>query len=169
MRNLLAIVAAAAGAAATMYYFDPDTGRRRRAMLRDRIVGLAHDAERELRGEIRYAGDRAHGVLATGHLDRETERPPTTDAQLRDRVRSRLGHWVSHPGAVEVTAQDGVVRLTGGVLAAEQDGLLLRVRDMAGVKRVINALTAHESPQQLTATARTETAADEDLVAGHPS
>jgi osmotically-inducible protein OsmY len=169
MKHLLTLVAAAAGAAATMYYFDPDMGRRRRALLRDRLVHLTHEAERGLRGEVRYATDVAYGVYATGHLDRESERLPATDGQLRDRVRSRLGHLVSHPGAIDVTVQDGVVRLSGGVLAQEQDGLLLRVRDMAGVQRVINALDAYQSPQQLAAGARRANVEEEDLVAGHPT
>lgn len=68
------------------------------------------------------------------------------DAQLRQRVCSRLGDWVSHPGAIDVDVQDGVVRLTGQVLAAELDGLLSRVVGVAGVRKVRNALEALTDP-----------------------
>lgn len=68
------------------------------------------------------------------------------DAQLRQRVRSRLGDWVSHPGAIDVDVQDGVVRLTGQVLAAELDGLLSRIVGVAGVRKVRNALETLKDP-----------------------
>jgi len=70
------------------------------------------------------------------------------DAQLRQRVRSRLGDWVSHPGAIDVDVQDGVVRLTGQVLAAELDGLLSRIVGVAGVRKVRNALEALKDPSR---------------------
>lgn len=134
MKQLLGLVAAAAGAAATMYYFDPDMGPRRRAALRERLVGGPQ-----------YAG-RVLARRATGWKGHERH----SDAQLRDRVRSRLGQLVSHPGAVNVEVEDAVVRLSGSVLRLEQDGLLTRVRDMPGVRRVINAMSAHDSPEGFT-------------------
>jgi hypothetical protein len=130
MKHLLGLVAAAAGAAATMYYFDPDMGARRRAALRERLVGGPQYTGRVL------AQRGAH----EGH----------SDARLRDRVRSGLGQLVSHPGAVHVEVEDAVVRLSGSVLRLEQDGLLTRVRDMPGVRRVINAMSTHDSPEGFT-------------------
>lgn len=134
MKQLLGLVAAAAGAAATMYYFDPDMGPRRRAALRERLVGGPQ-----------YAG-RVLARRATARKGHESQ----SDAQLRDRVRSRLVQLVSHPGAVNVEVEDAVVRLSGSVLRPEQDGLLTRVRDMTGVRRVINAMSAHDSPEGFT-------------------
>lgn len=168
MRDLLGLLAAAAGAAAVMYYFDPDTGRRRRALLQGRLIGASHDVERTLRGQARYAADHARGVLATGSLDRVSQREPQSDAQLRDRVRSRLGRLVSHPGAIDVEVDGGVVRLTGDVLAKELDGLLTQVRDMAGVLRVFNAMTAHDSPEGIAGLQGRREARTEDLE-GHPT
>lgn len=68
------------------------------------------------------------------------------DARLRQRVRSRLGDWVSHPGAIEVDVEHGVVRLTGQVLAKELDGLLSRILGVAGVLKVRNALETLADP-----------------------
>lgn len=168
MRDLLGLLAAAAGAAAVMYYFDPDMGRRRRALVRDRLAGASHNAGRTLRGQARYASDHARGVLATGSLDRMSQREPQGDAQLRDRVRSRLGRLVSHPGAIDVEVDGGIVRLTGDVLAKETDGLLTQVRDMAGVLRVFNAMTAHDSPEGIVGLQGRREAPSEDLE-GHPT
>ena len=58
------------------------------------------------------------------------------DARLRERVRSRLGDWVSHPGAISVDVENGVVRVSGQVLAKELDGL----------RKVHNALDALSDP-----------------------
>lgn len=71
---------------------------------------------------------------------------PPTDAQLRERVRSRIGDWVSHPQAIEVDVQDGVVRVSGQVLTRELDGLLSRLTGVAGVRKVHNALATLEDP-----------------------
>jgi hypothetical protein len=68
------------------------------------------------------------------------------DARLRERVRSRLGDWVSHPGAIRVDAENGVVRVSGQVLAKELDGLLSRITGVAGVHKVHNALEALDDP-----------------------
>lgn len=79
------------------------------------------------------------------------------DARLRDRVRARLGTLVSHPGAIDVRVDHSVVRLGGHVLAKELDGLLFQVRDIDGVHRVANALTAHDTPDDLVAAQGTGT------------
>ena len=71
---------------------------------------------------------------------------PRSDAQLRDRIEARLGRLVSHPRAIDVRVHNGVVRLSGDVLQKERDGLLLQVREMAGVQKLVNAMTAHQSP-----------------------
>lgn len=68
------------------------------------------------------------------------------DAQLRERVRSRLGDWVSHPGAIRVEVEQGVVRVSGQVLAKELDGLLSRITGLDGVRKVHNALDALTDP-----------------------
>ena len=123
MKHLLSLLAAAAGSATIMYFFDPDMGPRRR----ERLLGSRAPATTRLH-------------LAT-----------VGDGPLRDDVRARVGALVSHPGAIDVSVEDGVVRLSGAVLSQELDGLLTQVRDMRGVRRVINALNAHDSPRRLAA------------------
>jgi hypothetical protein len=126
MRNLLGLIAAAAGAAAVMYYFDPDMGAQRRRRL------------------LRRTRASSGGMAAA-----QAQRAAVSDAQLRDRVRARIDQLVSHPGAIEVQAEDGMVRLSGNVLAKELDGLLMQVRDTMGVKRVVNAMQAHDTPESM--------------------
>lgn len=88
---------------------------------------------------------RAQRVVAARISNRSAEYG-SEDAQLRDRVRSRLGDWVSHPAAIRVDAENGVVRVSGQVLAKELDGLLFQITGVEGVRKVHNALDALTDP-----------------------
>jgi hypothetical protein len=62
------------------------------------------------------------------------------DAHLRKRVQARIAQLVSHPEAIEVRVEGGMVRVSGRVLAAEADGLLSQLTRVPRVYRVYNAL-----------------------------
>lgn len=66
-------------------------------------------------------------------------------AGLGDRVRSKIGRIVSHPSAIEVTAENGNTTLSGPVLASEVPHLLSCVKWIGGVKDVNNNLEVHET------------------------
>jgi hypothetical protein len=72
---------------------------------------------------------------------RRRVRLPLTDAQVRESVRSRLPDLVSHPEAIHVAVQAGVVRVSGRVLSREINGFLMRLTDLPGVYKVYNALS----------------------------
>ena len=146
MKHIVNVAAAFVAGALAMYYLDSNMGRRRRALARDKIAGVSRDAADLVEGAGKHVADRVRGAVATGSLDRTSSAQPQSDAQLRERVRSRLGHLVSHPGAIEVAVEEGVVRLTGQVLAKELDGLLSQLTGMAGVRKVHNALSALDDP-----------------------
>ena len=93
--------------------------------------------------------DQAHGIAATGNLDRMSRSEPASDHQLHERIRSRLGRLVSHPGAVHVQVNDGQVRLEGHILAKELDLLLAELGAMPGVHALQNTLQAHESAEHV--------------------
>lgn len=146
MKHILNVTAAFAAGALAMYYLDSTMGRRRRALARDKVIGVAHDAADLVEARGKRMVDRAKGVMAAGNLDRTSSTEPQTDAQLRERVRSRMGHLVSHPRAIDVTVEDGIVRLSGQVLAKELDGLLSQISEMKGVRKVHNALASLNDP-----------------------
>jgi hydrogenase maturation factor HypE len=120
MKNILNITAAFAAGALVVYYLDRTIGQ--------------------------YMADRARGAMATGSLDHVSSSHSQGDIHLRERVRSRMGHLVSHPRAVEVSVEQGVVRLSGQVLAKELDGLLSQLTDIPGVRKVHNALAVLNDP-----------------------
>lgn len=146
MKHALNVAAAFAAGAIAMYYVDSMLGHRRRAQARDRTSGAAHDAADIGQAKGKRLIDRARGLVATGRLDRPDSAGPPTDTQLRERVRSRIGHWVSHPRAIDVDVDEGVVRVSGRVLASELDGLLSRLTGVAGVRKVHNALVTLDDP-----------------------
>lgn len=140
MNKPLGTLGAAAAGALAMYYLDPDLGAQRRKLLADLVRSGLPGGERQGQGRGRHARRVYH---------RTTLADPQSDAELRDRIEERLGRMVSHPRAIQVSVENGVVRLSGGLLAKERDGVLDQVQQMEGVQKLVNAMTAHDSPQEL--------------------
>ena len=63
MFKILAILGAAAAGAAVMYIFDPDRGGRRRALIRDKAVGLSNDAKDAIDKKSTDLRNRAQGLI----------------------------------------------------------------------------------------------------------
>ena len=127
--------------AGCMYLLDPDRGRRRRAVLRDK----GGSAYRELRESIEKAKadltNRTQGIVAS--VKSLVQHQPVGDDQLVGRVRAKLGRLVSHPHAINVSAQNGRVTLSGDVLESEAARLLERVAVVPGVCSISNQLLRH--------------------------
>jgi uncharacterized membrane protein len=127
--------------AAMMYLLDQQAGRRRRAVIRDKAVHGAHVTQ-EATGKIsRDARNRIHGF--TSGIKRAFSKEEVDDRVLTERVRSDLGTVVSHPGSIQVTAENGLVKLSGVVLAAEVDNLIKQVKSVRGVRDVVDELDVH--------------------------
>lgn len=137
-------LAGAAIGAAAMYLSDPDRGRRRRALIRDKMRSTAIRSGDVIGVASRDIANRAQGVWAkTGSLFSRRGRM-TDDQHLIERVRSRVGRAVSHPHAIKVHAQDGCIILSGPVFAHEKSQLLEAVRMAPGVHSIDDALQVHE-------------------------
>jgi uncharacterized membrane protein len=144
MKQGLSLIGGLGLGAGLMYLLDPDRGTRRRAMLRDKFESGLHRAARLGDKASRDLANRTRGAAAEvrGRLRRECP----SDVVLAERVRARMGRVVSHPRSIEVEAQDGMVTLTGLVLAHELDDLLAAVARVRGVTGIDNRLEAHEAP-----------------------
>ena len=121
-----------------MYFIDPERGRRRRALARDRVVHAAHVSSGALGSLGRDLSHRAAGIVARtrGAL----RRGAVDDDVLVERVRAKLGRVVSHPHAIEVKASGGYVRLRGSVLESELPRLMLTVAGIRGVRDIEETL-----------------------------
>lgn len=149
MQNRRAVLTGLGVGAGLMYLLDPERGRRRRALVRDQ---MAHAAR--LTGDAAGATGRdvAHRTSGTIAWLRGTfSRSPVDDHVLVERVRARLGRMTSHPRAIEVAADDGVVTLRGPILQHEVRRLLGAVTRVAGVRRVVSQLEEHKEPGSIPA------------------
>jgi uncharacterized membrane protein len=132
--------------AAAMYLLDPVSGRRRRARLRDKWVHSTHKLRDAERVALVDTAHRVSGLVARAqHLVRHDDEN-VDDAVVIERVRAALGRCVSHPHAIEVSANRGVVTLKGVILADELQPLLRTVERVRGVKAVESFLTAYPEP-----------------------
>jgi BON domain-containing protein len=142
MNKLLVSLASAGTGAGMMYMLDPHEGRRRRARLRKAVVHATRTATAVTTMTSRDVEHRLAGVAARVR-HRLAEEPEPIDDVLAERVRARLGRLVSHPGAIEVTASEGTVTLSGPIFQAEVEHVLNGVAAVAGVKAIENRLQAH--------------------------
>jgi len=137
------LITGAALGAGLMYLLDPIAGKRRRAYARDKVTHLASEADIVVGRTIRDLENRYEGVVAeTKRLWTEEE---VSDGVLADRVHSVLGRVISHPGSVDVTAEQGWISLSGTILASDAKPLLHRVLAVPGVRGVHNKLAVYKS------------------------
>lgn len=128
--------------AALMYVLDPDRGRRRRALMKDKARHLTNKAADEAGKMSRDLSNRIKGLVAETRASLTEDEIP--DDVLVDRVKAVMGHVAAHHGAIEVTARNGVVVLSGKALVNELPALIAAVRDVRGVKEVASDLQVFE-------------------------
>jgi uncharacterized membrane protein len=131
------------------YFLDPASGRRRRALLADRLTSLRTDLRDGVGVATRDLAYRARGLGAQARA--RVRRDDADDEVLSERVRSALGRAVTHLGAVTVEAQQGHVTLSGDVLASEHEQLLQAVHAVRGVRDVSDQLAVHRGPESIPA------------------
>src|SRR5437867_6971449 len=100
MNKGAALVGGVGLGAALMYLFDPDRGKRRRALIRDKVEAAGNKATCYAGKMKRDIRNRAYGVVAeTKSVFKQED---VTDDVLVDRVRSKLGRHPVHIGAIGV-------------------------------------------------------------------
>jgi uncharacterized membrane protein len=133
---------------AAMYFADPNRGRRRRVIVRDKVNAGLRDVVREFDKAGRDLRNRSQGVASA--VLSLTCKAEADGLLIEERVRSGIGRAVSHPHAICVTVErGGRVVLEGPVLEHEVEYLLRRVRSTAGVTEVVNRLEVHREPGTL--------------------
>ena len=149
MNTGLRLLSAAGVGAGLMYLFDPDRGKRRRALMANKITHagkVAGDVTGKTGRDVR---NHLQGVIA--EIQSLFQAAEISDDVLQARVRSKLGRVVSHPRAIEVKADDGLIVLTGPILTKEEVPLLDAVRRLAGVKSIENLLELHDEAGEIPA------------------
>ena len=120
------------------YFFDPDNGRRRRAMARDRIRSMSRSAQRT-GGAV---AAKAEGAKQKATHLREEEKPQPDDVTLARKVETEIFRDAEVPkGQINVNAENGKIVLRGEVEKPEliQD-LEKKTKKVQGVTEVENLL-----------------------------
>ena len=126
--------------ASLMYLLEPRSRGRRRAIIRDRALSLAHRSI-IVGGKLsRHLRNRIQGILAVStDLVRADTRD--SDAKIEARVRSALGRATRHAHSITVSVEDGRVSLKGPLVPHEAGVVIRAAERIRGVKRVENLLT----------------------------
>jgi osmotically-inducible protein OsmY len=129
---------------ALAFVMDPVSGRRRRALIRDKMTRAGNTTSEAAQGAAIDLSNRARGIAAEAQS--AVRQQPVDDGRLVDRVRSELGRVTSHPRSVKVLASGGTITLSGPVLADEVDQILQAARRVHGVSDVNDQLERHSTP-----------------------
>jgi osmotically-inducible protein OsmY len=138
MNGLMKVATVFAAGAAAMYYLDPDAGRRRRAMTRDKSLAAGRDLQENARQAGRRISNRAQGAVS--EVSSGMDDAPVSDQKLEARIRSQLGHMVDRPGDIAVEVNDGHVVLSGTASDEEVASLTRELAGMDGVADVENRM-----------------------------
>jgi uncharacterized membrane protein len=149
MKKGMATIVGAGVGAGLMYLYDPQLGRRRRALARDKFIHLTRRLDDAVEVTSRDLTNRALGVWAEMRSCLNSE--DVSDEVLAERVRSELGGLTSHPSAIEVNAEQGQLTLSGPVLRDEANRLLKGVAAVRGVREVNDHLTVYDEPGEVPA------------------
>ena len=120
--------------AGLMYFLDPDRGSRRRTHARNQLIHASHRLQDGTRAQLRSLQHAPEGE---------------DDRVLAERVRSMLGHVVSHAHALALEVSRGVVTVSGPILRNEMRVALKALKRVPGVRRVVNALEPHPEPHRM--------------------
>lgn len=154
-KGMVALITGITLGGTAMYLLDPERGRRRRALMRDKALSTAKTTTETVGKTSRDVANRTTGlVAATGGLVSATtslfgHTQSHNGDVLTERVRSKLGRAIAHPGTITVHAEKGRVTLSGPVLRREVKRLLDTVSSVRGVKEIENNLEIHDAPEDI--------------------
>jgi len=133
--------------AALTYLFDPQNGRRRRAMLRDRSAAFARQGGRKTAQAGRTVAAEGYGLSQKVQHMKETPKE-YDDATLAQKVQSEIFRDADVPkGEINVNAEDGIVVLRGEVERPELiEELVEKTRKVQGVREVQNLMHLPGTP-----------------------
>jgi hypothetical protein len=135
--------------AAVAFLLDPQLGRRRRTVGRDRIAGSVRRARRRGGRRLRRVGTAYRARL----VHRMRPRPPVEpdDVTLKQKIETELFRPADVPkGQINVNVQNGVVQLRGEVPRPEMiRELVEQARKIAGVRDVEDLLHLPNTPPRM--------------------
>jgi gas vesicle protein len=136
----------------------PSSGRRNRALLRDKIAKGKHKAEHLGEAATRKAHDLsnradglAHAIAEKVSSKAEGESDGADDVTIADRVRTELGRVPETQGLerLNVESCNGVVTLRGPIMdEATQAAIIAAVSNVHGVREVVSDLMIEDQDEE---------------------
>jgi osmotically-inducible protein OsmY len=132
--------------AALAYFFDPDNGRRRRSVTRDKAAKYFRQAGQQAQG----AAAQAEGLKQKAtHLKEQPKEQPD-DVTLARKVESEIFRDADVPkGQINVNVEDGVVYLRGELeqrdLIQDLESQARKVQGVLGVENLLH-VAGEEAP-----------------------
>jgi osmotically-inducible protein OsmY len=130
------------------YFFDPNRGRARRTILRDRLGASARHARRRISSLARYwektLQARCEEML---HLHHPDNLHPD-DGTLKDRIQTEvLGDPTVHKGLINIDVVCGVVELRGQLASVKEiEEVHAKIRAVRGVRTIHSFLHVRGTP-----------------------
>ena len=141
-RKLFLLLTGVGIGAGLMYLLDPDRGRRRRALIRDKIEHATNEAE-ELAGKTsRDLRNRAQGVMA--EIESSFTDEDIRNDVLVERVRVAMGRVPGDHSAIEITANKGIVTVGGEASGNDLPDLLAALPEVRGVRDMVSELRVQD-------------------------
>lgn len=123
--------------ALAMYVADPAEGRRRRALLQDKMSSYSLRTQKIVGSTMRDARNRMSGLQAEALRMISPQRAkPIDNHVLEARIRSRIARAMPQLAEIEVDADQGMVTLAGMIPSGEETALLAFVESIPGVEAV---------------------------------
>ena len=131
-----------------VFLLDPKSGRRRRAISRDKINKAGRQASHKARQLVRHIRNQITGAVAKASLSL-SDTGVVSDEKLERRIRSALGRSVSHPQALDVAVYKGAVKLRGYLAPHEIARVVSTVKATPGVRSIDNQIIDRAETAQL--------------------
>jgi osmotically-inducible protein OsmY len=137
----------AAGAAGA-YFLDPDQGKRRRHIARDKATSLFRRGAAEAQRKAQYAGGKAAGKVQEATPSQRDPARDLNDPALARKVESEIFRGEDAPkDKVVVNVEEGIVYLRGEVETPGQASALAQAaRAVEGVENVQSLLHLPSEP-----------------------
>ena len=143
MKRVYGMALGAAGCVAIgaglMFFLDPKSGTRRRALVRDKTRHGYRSTTDYLKRTSANVANHTRGLVAAASRPFAEAETPADDVLLA-RVKSRIGHVIADPHAIEVKADHGHVLLTGTLPYRDAQKVLKTIASIRGVSGLENHL-----------------------------
>ncbi len=131
--------------ALAMYIADPSEGRRRRALLQDKVSSYSSKAQEMMEDRMRDARSRFSGLQSEAmKMMSSRQAKPIDNHVLEARVRSRVARAFPQLGEITVDADAGMVTLGGDIAAEDEGPVLSLVEAIPGVEAVRYGVSVHD-------------------------